>query len=549
MRAMSEPNVDQLRDQLRSLGYLTHGIERWFELDPWRSRTFWRQLLAVGSKAATAASLSILLPLLAIMALRNRPIGVEPLALLAVVYEAGAWVASFALFLFLALLFRAGVSAAINRPGFISAAAAAPAAVIAAALTLWWARFSAPPAGREIAIGLPLIVLAFSFTATVFSAALLSFTIHETHTIPTVRYRRRTWPMAGAGAALMTAALFLAWGREGVAAPPPLQVPIAPAARRIALIAVDGLSAEIASAQKNLLNAMVIATAPPLASGSSATRWASIGTGTPERLHGVRAIDGVVLAGAAQPLQGVSAADFLLADLAPLVRLARRVPLPPTVRKRDYVWEVFAQHGIRSAAVNWWVSADRISPTIDAVSQERVFRAAEASRPRTPQQLAAAIDGAATTNLLSIARRETPQFVTAYLPALDIVLNRLDLDATARLSESVRVLETLASTIVSIRAFGYEVIVVGIPGEGQRGHSVIASTIPLTATPGSVDDVAPTLCALAGFPASQEMPGRSLVPAAVEPRVATYGDRQERAHDTATDDEYFRSLKSLGYIR
>jgi len=48
---VSRSDVDVLRDQLRERGYLSHGIERWFALDPWRSRAFWLELAVVAAKA------------------------------------------------------------------------------------------------------------------------------------------------------------------------------------------------------------------------------------------------------------------------------------------------------------------------------------------------------------------------------------------------------------------------------------------------------------------------------------------------------------------
>jgi len=56
-------SVDQLREQLKNLGYLSHGIERWFARDPWSSRTFWQELVLVAAKAATLIALFIALQL------------------------------------------------------------------------------------------------------------------------------------------------------------------------------------------------------------------------------------------------------------------------------------------------------------------------------------------------------------------------------------------------------------------------------------------------------------------------------------------------------
>jgi arylsulfatase A-like enzyme len=67
--------------------------------------------------------------------------------------------------------------------------------------------------------------------------------------------------------------------------------------------------------------------------------------------------------------------------------------------------------------------------------------------------------------------------------------------------------------------------------------------------PSSAWDVAPTLLTLFGFPAAEEMPGRSVARVPPQPRIATYGDRATAAARTRLDQEYYDSLKSLGYIR
>src|SRR5256885_1852509 len=50
-------SVDDLRSQLRERGYLSHGIERWFALDPWSSRAFWLELATVAAKASLLIAL------------------------------------------------------------------------------------------------------------------------------------------------------------------------------------------------------------------------------------------------------------------------------------------------------------------------------------------------------------------------------------------------------------------------------------------------------------------------------------------------------------
>jgi hypothetical protein len=45
------------------------------------------------------------------------------------------------------------------------------------------------------------------------------------------------------------------------------------------------------------------------------------------------------------------------------------------------------------------------------------------------------------------------------------------------------------------------------------------------------------------------MPGRSIASTPELPRIATFGRRAARAEAGKVNDEYYKSLKSLGYIR
>jgi hypothetical protein len=229
----------------------------------------------------------------------------------------------------------------------------------------------------------------------------------------------------------------------------------------------------------------------------------------------------------------------VLHDLAPALALARREPLPPTVRRRDYVWEIVAARGVTSVAVNWWTTEDVRNGALHEIAQEAIFAAARGD--------AVNVDRAASKRLLDAVDRESPAFATVYLPALDVVLNRLPLDESSRLAASVQALDGVVTTVAALEHRGYEVVLVGLPGDRQRGNAVIA--LPSTrANEVQPFDVAPTLLATLGFPASSEMPG-SVAAAHEPPRIATYGNRNASTKSTKVDQEYYDNLKSLGYIR
>ena len=382
-------------------------------------------------------------------------------------------------------------------------------------------------------VGLGLIVIAFLIGTIAISAALLSFSIYELQRVPAIHQKPRGVPMSMA-AAILTALLFLPTylAQERQSAEPPIAVVTTPASRRIALIAVDGLTFEIAKTRA-FPSPIQIAT---VAATSTTERWASVGTGVSPRLHGVHAVDGVRLRGGRHLIQTLSTFDVALHDFAPAVRLADREPLPPTVRRRDFVWEIFAARGVPALSVNWWTTDDSAS----SIGQSSIFAAAKGD----PLKL----DAGATHRALSAIDRSHPRFVALYLPALDVILNRLALDRSAQLAASVRALDGIGTAIEAMQKRGYDVMVVGLPGDRQSGSGVLATTLKLTKAPRSAYDVAPTLCALIGFPASSEMPGDARTPTEL-PRIVSYGPRASQSENVRVNEEYYNNLKSLGYIR
>lgn len=522
--------VDALRAQLRERGYLSHGIERWFALDPWSSRTFWGELATVALKAATLIALFGALPMVAVMLFRNHPLSALETLALTVLYFLARLAGAFVFILLLALLLKLRPGMVVDTPRWLLGISFAAAALLTAPIAVWWYGFEAPAGWMELLVGLALVGVYFVMTTIVVSAAMLSFSIYELQRVPAIHQRPRGAAMTFAAAALMALLFIPAYAaQERQPAGPPLQVVTTPTAARVALVAVDGLTFDVFRSRPALTAAFAsVLPAAELPAESTTELWASVGTGVPMALHGVRAIEGVRLPGGTHILQTISRADLVL-KYAPLVR---RLPLPPTARRRDYVWEIFAARGVPSAAVNWWTTESIRAGALDSIGQETIFSAAKGDAVR--------VDELAARRLLAAIDRDHPQFATVYLPALDVVLHRLPLAPSARLAASVRALDGVEATVAALRSRGLDVVLVG--------NDVIASTGRLTGPPrASLFDVAPTLCTLLGFPPSEEMPGRSL--AGDAPRIPTYGPRATAAAPAKVNEEYYENLKSLGYIR
>lgn len=527
-------DVETLRTQLRDRGYLSHGIERWFALDPWSSRAFWAELATVAAKAAVLIALFGSLPCVAIMLARNYPLNaIETLELFAI-YAAAWFLIGFVIVLGVALLLKIRPELTIDTSRGLLAISIGTSLVLIVPLVVWWYEFDALPTAVELAAGSVLAAIFFVVTTVVASAALLSFTIYELQRIPAIHQKPRGVPLAVA-AAILVALLFVpAYATPERHAQPPQQVVTVPSQRRVALVGIDGLSDDILRSRSDFAREFAIVQPVRALGGASTTeRWASAGTGVPASLHGVRAVEGVRLAGGPHVLQSVSRADVALRSVA------TRQPLPPTIRRRDYVWEIFAERSVPSLSVNWWTTSDARIGALTSIGQETIFGTAKSD--------ALAVDGGAEQRFIHEIDESHPQFATVYLPALDVILNRVAAEPSARLAMSIRALDGALALVKSLRQRGYDVVLVGMPGESQSGRALIASSIHLNA-PASPLDVAPTLCSLMGFPASAEMSGQSLTPE-VGPRIASYGSRARSDASPKLNQEYYESLRSLGYIR
>src|SRR5882724_2067745 len=161
--------VADLRAQLRERGYLSHGIERWFALDPWRSRAFWVELAAVAGKGAALIALFAVAPLVAVMLFRNHPLTPLETLLMSLLYGVTAAAFSFLFLIAVALLLRLRPTLVLDTPRALLAISFAAAAVLAAPMAAWWYRFDAPPGTPELIAGLLLIALFFVMATIVVS--------------------------------------------------------------------------------------------------------------------------------------------------------------------------------------------------------------------------------------------------------------------------------------------------------------------------------------------------------------------------------------------
>lgn len=540
---MTPQSIDELRGQLRSLGYLTHGLERWFALDPWSSRTFWQELLAVAAKSGVLIAPFVAAPMIAAMAIRNAPVGVVPAVVMGASWLVIALLAIVGLVVASALVMKIRPMAVIERPGLLTLASLSLSAALAAGVAFWWSGFESRASNLETFLVAGLVLALVAAGATVFAAALLSFSIHETRQIPAIARRSRSRAILLAGAVILAGLVALPALTAKPAQPlPPDSVLVTPTGARVALIAVDGLTLQLFRAHEGLRGSFADVRPLRFPPASSVPElWASLGTGTGRELHAVRSIEGIRVGG--QILQEVSRHEPLRA----LPPIARTEPLPSNVRMRHYAWELLAERGVPVVAANWWLTPSSDAGALRTRGQEEIFAAA---RSPEPGARALEVDRTAVAALLESIEARRPAFATVYLPAVDIAMNRLELPAGRRPPLVVEAIGSIAGVASELREQGFEVLLVGAPGVGAEGEGVLASTIALSERDATADDVAPTLLALFGFPASEEMPGTSLLPNGEQARIGSFGARGgTRARREIFDREYHEALRSLGYVQ
>lgn len=380
MSTPPDSRVDELRQQLRSLGYLNAGVDR-FVLAPARD-TRGPAAIALFASARIGLLGALLLGPAAAIGLSGRLPGLVTGprdALVVALYLGflfGFAVALLALLacLLVAWMARARPDAPRRAPRLAVGAGAVATAASLAYLTLWWRTAdtglgaSAPIwTGFALAVAAAISVL-LGHAITVAALAVSAAGREDRAALP--RVPGASWKttfaaaaLAFAGAVVLLLATARAEGQEA-ATPPPLTV--RPTGARITVIAIDGFDVEFherlrpgpgASAPPGLFTAFDAARAT-LASSESrdpARLWTTIATGRRPDVHGVEALETRQVAG----LSGRMSAGTLgrlLGGVSDVLRLTRPATASDFERRVKTFWEVAAGAGLRTAVVNWWAT-------------------------------------------------------------------------------------------------------------------------------------------------------------------------------------------------
>jgi Type I phosphodiesterase / nucleotide pyrophosphatase len=325
--------------------------------------------------------------------------------------------------------------------------------------------------------------------------------------------------------------------------------------------------------------------------------WTTIATGRGPEAHGIQATSARRVAGLRTPLAfGTSEGPIAgaLARATDVLRLTRSEPATSVLRGVKAFWNVASQKGLRVGVVNWWATwpADPVNGYL--VSDRTAFKLEKGALPDRdvqPPELfgrlappeasdnrARALDLFAASAAKVLRGANPPDVEAVYLPGLDIfTMQQLGEASAADLAslegrlgavrEYYRFLDRLIGEATADLGPEDVIVLVGDPGRLARsGPGRAEGTLAVVGGPAratdlgevSERDVAPTVLHLLGLPVSREFEGRVLE-AALEPAftkahavrtVAAFGRRPPTRHaESAFDRDMLEELKSLGYIQ
>ena len=530
---MTQPDdsrVDDLRKQLRALGYLDAGVDR-FVLAPARSARRPAAIAALSSLRVGLLAAALLGPVAAI-GIRARLPGLITgttdaivIALyLAVLFGVAATASSFVASMFVATL---GGVAAATRARVISRAAGTIVAISCLAyLTIWWQRANtevwSSPAWTGGALLIAVVISILLGHAVAITTVAVIAARHPMHTAAVPRRSASRLVLATGVVAFAGAAglLVLATPHDVDEVDRPHLAVVSPGVK-VRVIAIDGFdpavyeSLRVQGRVRALASVLEAATSIGAADVLDPARaWATIATGQSPEVHGLHSLETRRVAGIEGSVSsgdeegGVGRAIRGATDLLRLTRPA--IASGDELRVKPF-WEVASEAGLRTVVVNWWATwpAAGSGPVAPVILSDRATlrlerggeldaeiapkEAYEKLRSAWPQiKDRAALAGArvlrnADPAISSVIRRSaeldalqilmlnhveepaTTDLVTVYLPGLDIAQHTL-LGAGERASPS-----TLAARLDAVRAY-YDYVsdlVAGLVADLRLDHELI----------------------------------------------------------------------------
>ena len=375
------PSLQEIRQELRSLGYLRDPIAGLILPHSGAQATFARVTLLTSLRAGVLGALLIAPPLSLALGRLLRPHfqGWRDHAVLTLYLLPLLAAAIFALNLLGDLIIRAlsrGRGGGAGRAERLAArVGAALAAMSSLYLAIVWGRPGAGFADESgtIALGVVLIAAAGVLVGWLIrSGALITLASLGGRLEGSARSARALAVIVGAaliGAVVLAAAIALRPAR-----PQPRPIPsmaITPVPGRLVVIGVDGIDAagiDAFLARADLPAIRILAersarwTLDPYPVPIPPEVWTTIATGVGGPVHGVRSFEVYRLPGLRAPLAADGAAPAARATIGAALRLLAFVdpaatgsaPISSVLRRSRAVWEIMAAGGYPPAVVNWW---------------------------------------------------------------------------------------------------------------------------------------------------------------------------------------------------
>ncbi len=370
----TEIRVDELRTQLRALGYLDAGVDR-FVLGPASGARSPFAIAALGSLRIGVLAAVLLGPAAAVGIGTRFPglvtgtsDAIVVALYLALLFGAAATIVSFLASLIVA---RLPVSWIGRRARSVSrGAGVVVGGACLAYLTLWW-RIANPdlaslsPLWTASALAIAVFIsllLGHASTITAFAV------IVATHPETAPAQRRSTWKLtvsAGILAFGSAAVLLLMTAPAPASQGPAPNLAVVSPGVRVRVIAIDGLDPAtvraLAAARVPNLSRMLEGGSIHIAAGDvrdPARDWTTIATGQPPEVHGVQGLETRRVAGiqgsvSSSRQEGVFRA---LRGATDMLRLTRPSTASGAELRSKTIWEVAADAGLRPAVINWWAT-------------------------------------------------------------------------------------------------------------------------------------------------------------------------------------------------
>lgn len=602
--------LDRVRSELRRLGYLDHGFERFLLQDALKPRDVGRTLVRLAAKVGLLVGVVLALVAAFALAVANGNLSSTPFDLIPLFLHLlppvtlAVGVGFLALCGALVLVLRLYPLRRIES-FCLGAALLAGAGTLGLALLHGEELLSGASTAQKalIAVVVPLVVFA---VVKVIYNGLLSLGISLTDTTPRSRiFSHRSLVGAILGSAfLLTLPGLIAAGAPDVSRGP-ATIPSSPGGRAL-LLGIDGVLPEeldylLARGELPTIQSLLDDGGGVLGvyrrSGDlpPATFWTSVATGVSSSEHGVIAVDAFRPLGVRTSLARTGPSRGYWNDLAVPLGLAEHRPLLESRRQAFTVWELAARGGAPVAAINWWgtypaqplpglllahgaypLLGDDVPGAVAPAERlaemkrlrQRVVQTVETTDlvPGLPEEAAASVMGRALLpdrfyrQAFRRALADEPRLAALYLAAPDLVADgwrwgELALGDLIR-SELIAADRLVGDALTSHGDFD-TVIVVLDPGRRSpesQGRIVLWRRAGCT-TPDSDPELSPRSMASAalrtlGLPQSERLPPPPDACPWPDPplHLTTFGQRQAPGSRARQSREYLESLRSLGYL-